>query len=76
MPDLLSDAAALQDDDFCGDAYLPHLIPGKPPVATIRSWRGRGMGPPFFRLAGSVVYRVRDVREWVERCRVDTGSGK
>lgn len=32
---------------------------------TLRSWRHRGVGPRSFRVAGSVVYREHEVREWL-----------
>jgi predicted DNA-binding transcriptional regulator AlpA len=34
---------------------------------TLISWRVRGVGPPFYRLGGKLIYyRESDLREWVE----------
>jgi predicted DNA-binding transcriptional regulator AlpA len=35
-------------------------------VATLRYWRHLGTGPRSFRLARRVVYRLADVRAWIE----------
>lgn len=35
-------------------------------VSTLRHWRGRGEGPPYFKLAGkSVRYRWSEVENWL-----------
>lgn len=35
------------------------------PVATLRYWRHRGIGPDSFRLGRRVVYRREDLDRWV-----------
>ena len=36
--------------------------------ATLRYWRARGQGPPWFRLESKLVrYDVAALREWIER---------
>jgi DNA-binding transcriptional MerR regulator len=35
------------------------------PVATLRYWRQRGIGPDSFRLGRRVVYRREDLDRWV-----------
>lgn len=35
------------------------------PVATLRYWRYRGIGPDSFRLGRRVVYRREDLDRWV-----------
>lgn len=35
------------------------------PVATLRYWRHRGIGPDSFRLGRRVVYRREDLDQWV-----------
>jgi DNA-binding transcriptional MerR regulator len=35
------------------------------PVATLRYWRHRGIGPDSFRLGRRVVYRLEDLDRWV-----------
>jgi predicted DNA-binding transcriptional regulator AlpA len=36
------------------------------PLATLRYWRHLGTGPRSFRLGRRVVYRVGDLRAWIE----------
>jgi predicted DNA-binding transcriptional regulator AlpA len=36
------------------------------PVATLRYWRHLGTGPRSFRLGRRVVYRLADVRAWID----------
>ena len=36
------------------------------PISTVRFWRGRGEGPPGFKLGKRVVYRTTDVARWLE----------
>ncbi len=36
------------------------------PIATLRYWRHLGHGPRSFRLGRRVVYRVGDLRAWIE----------
>ena len=35
------------------------------PEQTLRGWRSRGEGPPWFRLGRSVRYRQRDIDRWL-----------
>ena len=36
------------------------------PIATLRYWRHLGTGPRSFRLGRRVVYRVGDLRAWID----------
>jgi excisionase family DNA binding protein len=36
------------------------------PVATLRYWRHRNIGPPSFRLGRRVLYRRDDLRTWID----------
>ena len=36
------------------------------PIATLRYWRHLGTGPRSFRLGRRVVYRVADLRTWID----------
>jgi predicted DNA-binding transcriptional regulator AlpA len=40
------------------------------PVPTLKSWRCRGEGPPWLKLAGNVVYSTAEVRTWIESQKV------
>ena len=35
------------------------------PPATLQYWRSMGIGPKYGKIAGRVVYRQRDVEQWV-----------
>ena len=35
------------------------------PIATIRFWRARGIGPKGARVGGRVLYRESDVEAWI-----------
>ena len=34
--------------------------------STILKWRGKGYGPPYHRIFGSIRYLVSDVIEWID----------
>lgn len=34
-------------------------------AATLKTWRRRGIGPPYVRFGNRVRYRVRDVEAWL-----------
>jgi hypothetical protein len=36
------------------------------PVATVRFWRARGIGPKGARVGGRVLYRQSDLESWIE----------
>ena len=36
------------------------------PVATLRFWRTRGLGPKGARVGGRVLYRESDVEKWID----------
>jgi hypothetical protein len=38
---------------------------------TLRDWRERGVGPPYYRLVGSIVYSKAELDAFLESCRVD-----
>ena len=42
-------------------------------VITLQSWRVKGEGPVFYKLGdrpkGKVLYKERDILEWLESCR-------
>jgi DNA-binding transcriptional MerR regulator len=44
------------------------------PVATLRFWRHKGIGPPGFKLGRRVVYLERDVQEWIDDRRQTAAS--
>lgn len=38
-------------------------------AATLRTYRCRGSGPPFYKPAKQVLYKVDELRAWVENAR-------
>lgn len=53
------------DDSFLTVNEVAALLRVSP--ATVRYWRGRGVGPASFKVEGRVVYRHSAVDEWVRR---------
>ena len=44
-------------------------------LPTLRGWRVRGNGPPFFKIGSSVRYRAEDIERWLEgRRRMSTSA--
>lgn len=43
---------------------------------TLRAWRVRRKGPPFYKLNGRVLYKREDLAAWIEQCRVMPGQKK
>ena len=45
---------------------------------TMRVWRCRGYGPPYYRLGnarrGKIVYRGCDLNSWLDGCRVEPAA--
>lgn len=39
------------------------------PVSTIRSWRHRKKGPPFYKLQGCVRYDRDEIEDWITASR-------
>lgn len=38
---------------------------------TMRAWRVRRKGPPFYKLNGRILYKREDLEKWIEGCRID-----
>lgn len=55
----------LPDDHYLTPLQL-YQFTGTPP-GTWANMRCKGSGPPFIRIGRSIRYRVKDVREWIER---------
>lgn len=45
------------------------------PVGTLRAYRQQNKGPAGFVLAGRLVYRVSELRDWIEQQERDTRRG-
>jgi len=44
------------------------------PIKTLQNWRGLRKGPPYFKVGRSIRYRVGDLLDFMEACRVDPGA--
>jgi len=45
------------------------------PGETLRYWRWRGEGPPWFKLGRRVVYDRADLETWIDAQKRSTGTG-
>jgi hypothetical protein len=45
------------------------------PVATVRAWNYKGVGPRFMRIGKYVRYKLSDVEKWERSRLVTTGDG-
>jgi len=41
---------------------------------TLKAWRARDEGPPYFRMGRAIRYRPEEVEKWLEEKRVDGGA--
>jgi excisionase family DNA binding protein len=41
---------------------------------TLRAWRVRRKGPPFYKLNGRILYKREDLEAWIEQCRIVPGE--
>jgi hypothetical protein len=44
------------------------------PVKTLQNWRALRKGPAYYKVGRSVRYRVGDLLDFMENCRVDPGA--
>jgi len=44
------------------------------PIKTLQNWRGLRKGPPYYKVGRSVRYRVGDLLDFMETCRIDPGA--
>jgi hypothetical protein len=52
------------DDDFLTLAEVAEIL--RVPVNTLRWWRQRGDGPPFFKIGRHLVTTIGDLRSWIQ----------
>lgn len=54
----------------------PLLTPGEVnqlygiPVATLSTWRSRGVGPDYVKAEGSIFYKNCQIAKWLDKCEV------
>ena len=39
-------------------------------VSTIRGWRYKGEGPVFYRIGGKILYKKKDVQDFIDKFRI------
>lgn len=54
-----------QEPEYVDDRDLAQLTPIK--RVTWQQMRARGTGPPWYRLGRRCIYRLADVRAWIEQ---------
>ena len=52
------------DEDFLTLPEVAEIL--RVPVNTLRWWRQRGDGPPFFKIGRHLVTTIGDLRAWIE----------
>jgi hypothetical protein len=50
--------------------FISHAMRTDTKPWTLGKWRQRKKGPPFLKVGGVIRYRLQDLQEWIERCRV------
>jgi excisionase family DNA binding protein len=64
MPDHPTDQTTSHQPELLTIAEAADLL--RAPVATLRYWRHRNIGPRSFRLGRRVLYRRDDLHEWID----------
>lgn len=59
-----------EDDRYYRTSDPELLVIATP--GTMAKWRCRGIGPPYIRFGGRILYIGRDLNEWLEKHRVNT----
>ena len=62
---------------FEDDRYYPTTAPELGVLCsrgTLAQWRHRGVGPPYIRFGNRVLYKGRDLNEWLDERRVETAA--
>ena len=52
------------DEDFLTLPEVAEIL--RVPVNTLRWWRQRGAGPPFFKIGRHLVTTIGDLRAWIQ----------
>ena len=61
---------AITVEDLLTSDELARILRLRP--ATLANWRSASRGPAYFRIEGTVRYRMSDVEEWVAARQVET----
>lgn len=59
-----------EDDRYYRTSDPELLVIATP--GTMAKWRCMGVGPPFMKFGGRILYLGKDLNEWLDRHRVDT----
>ena len=58
------------DEDFLTLPEVAEIL--RVPVNTLRWWRQRGDGPPFFKIGRHLVTTIGDLRSWIQEQKQQT----
>jgi hypothetical protein len=58
------------DEDFLTLPEVAEIL--RVPVNTLRWWRQRGDGPPFFKIGRHLVTTIGDLRAWIQEQKQQT----
>jgi Helix-turn-helix domain len=58
------------DEDFLTLPEVAEIL--RVPVNTLRWWRQRGDGPPFFKIGRHLVTTIGDLRSWIQQQKQQT----
>jgi hypothetical protein len=60
------------DEDFLTLPEVAEIL--RVPVNTLRWWRQRGDGPPFFKIGRHLVTTIGDLRAWIQEQKQQTSD--
>ena len=70
-----TDGTKMTEKLFYTPEELAQRYGGKVTVRTLANWRSAGISPPYCKIGGRILYRVKDIEEW-ERKRTAHGTGQ
>lgn len=62
------------DKEFFTPAELAARYKGQITTRTLANWRSAGIGPPFTKVGGRILYTVSDIVEWERKRTVQSTS--
>lgn len=58
--------------EFLTPCEVAQRYEGKITVRTLANWRSQGIGPPFVKVGGRILYRSKILAEWEDRRTVNS----
>lgn len=66
--------SVVAEKKFLTPQQLSERWEGRISARTLANWRSAGMGPPFVKIGGAIVYKRDDVEAWEDRNTVTSTS--